>query len=68
MNQRLDYLLLQNTDVQVRSRSDMKSFCEVNLSSEVAFITLWDAFKAFIRGMLLSQTAHIKKRRKEVRK
>lgn len=62
---RFDPLLLSKDSFKKFISQQIDSFLEFNLTPEIPLTTVWEAFKAYIRGQIISYTAYERKKRKQ---
>lgn len=60
---RFDPLLLNDKDFTSFISSQIDFFFETNTTPDVSYSTIWEAFKAYIRGQIISYTAQLRSSR-----
>lgn len=72
---RINEDLLDKQEVVDQRKKEIKEYFEINLNSETKLTTVWDAFKAVIRGSLINfnyrkgekETKKMEQRQKKIR-
>lgn len=65
---RLNNNLLMDKNFVERIRDNIQSYLYTNNTTEISKSTLWEAFKAFIRGCIISYSVSIDRRNREQKK
>ena len=60
---RFDPLLLADKDFINFINSQIDYFFEINITPEVSYSTIWEAFKAYVRGQIISYSANLQSMR-----
>lgn len=64
---RLNSILLENTEVRNIIEAEIRSFFQVHEGSANG-ITVWDCFKSYVRGILISQMIYRRKKNQKDQK